>query len=511
LFFRERPLAPVPIGRTIGPVSLDIADPAAVGWRTEPSQPDARPVSARRRSGRGRVPARIRLLVFAAVVVTLGLVALLTVEIRDERDGLAAIGDRAGPAVVATSDLYFALNDMDAQIANVLLVAEAQKLGFTRAQALDIYEQRRQQVDRDLEQAAQNATDPASKRAIEAVLDSLGRYEALAAQTILLDQQINHPAGHPTAATLARYRQTTDLLKGELLPAAQRLTDQHAQELEATYQTQRARTRSTRTAAVAVGATLLAILLALQIYLTRRFRRLLNPALVGATVLAAVGTLLYVGLLSDEAEHLWVAKKDAFDSIVALTRARAVSYDANADESRYLVDPDRAGQYQQAFLDKSQQLVTLTGATLTTWDRDLAAALAAYQRDQHTIGWTGYLGTEFRNITFTGERAQAETTVLRYQTYQLDDRRIRAMTTAGQLNDAIAFCTSYAPGASNYAFDQYDQALAGLIATNQHAFDQAINDGQHELGGKDVVLWVGAVAVLALLVAGAWPRLREYR
>ena len=48
-----------------------------------------------------------------------------------------------------------------------------------------------------------------------------------------------------------------------------------------------------------------------------------------------------------------MAKSEAFDSIVALSQARAVSDDANADESRYLVDPARAGQYQQAFEDKS--------------------------------------------------------------------------------------------------------------------------------------------------------------
>jgi hypothetical protein len=496
---------------TIDRVSTDILAPVAVRQPSGPGRRGPRPARTVRRSSLARPPARIRLLVSAAALLTLGLVTLLTVQIADQRDGLAAIGDRAGPEVVATSDLYFALNDMDAQLANVLLVGDAQNLGFTRAQALDIYERRRQQVDRDLRQAAQNATDPESQRTIEAVLDSLGRYEASAAQTILLDQQTSHSAGHPTAATLDRYRQTTDLLKNELLPAAHRLTDEHAQALEATYQIQRATTVSTRTAVIAVGTTLLVTLLVLQIYLTRRFRRLINPALAAATVLATVGTLLGIGLLASEAGHLRAAKKDAFDSILALTQARAVSYDANADESRYLVDPDRAGRYQQAFLDKSQQLVTLPGATLTTWDQDMATALQAYQRDNRDIGWTGFLGTEFRNITFTGERGQAEVTLLRYQTYQVDDRRIRAMVAAGQLSDAIAFCTSYTPGASNYAFDQYDQALAALIAINQHAFDQAIIDGQRELNGQMAELWLGTAAILALLVVGVWPRLREYR
>jgi hypothetical protein len=228
-------------------------------------------------------------------------------------------------------------------------------------------------------------------------------------------------------------------------------------------------------------------------------------------VLATVGVAMSVGLFTSESNHLRVAKKDAFTSILALTQARAVSYDANADESRYLVDPDRADQYQQAFLAKSQQLVDLTSATLANWDQRLGDAIQAYQRDNNDVGWGGFFGTEFRNITFVGERAEAENALLRYQAYQLDDRRIRALATSGNLAGAIAFCTSYAPGDSNYAFDQYDRALAALIATNQHAFDQAVGDGKSELGGWTVSLWIGCVLLLALLWAGVWPRLAEYQ
>jgi hypothetical protein len=444
-------------------------------------------------------------------LAAVALSVLLSVEIRHEQDGLVAIGHRAGPEAVATSDLSFGLSDMDAQVANVLLVGDQNNLGITRAQALRIYDQRRQQVDHDVRQAAAVATDPATQRAIDDVLDRLGSYEALAAQTILLDQQTPHPAGHPSAATLARYRQATDLLNTQLLPAALQLTDRHAETLEATYQAQRGRIASERVLVIVVGAILVGILLALQLHLARRFRRLLNPAVAVATVLAVVGVALSVGLLSSEASHLRVAKKDAFDSILALIQARAISYDANADESRYLLDPDRADQYQQAFLTRSQQLVALPGATLATWDRDFAAALAAYQRNHDDVGWTGLFGTEFRNITFTGERASAHTTLLRYQTYQLDDRRIRGLATTGHLDDAIALCTSFAPGGSNDAFDRYDQSLAGLIAINQRAFDQAIAGGQGNLGGRTVAAWIGCAVVLALVAIGLRPRLAEYR
>jgi hypothetical protein len=475
-----------------------------------PGRPRRQPATTPRRWRRS-TPTWLRALAAAAAAATVALVALLVLDIGQQDRNLRVIGDQAAPEVAAAGDLYFALNDMDAQVANVLLVGSEQGLGFTRDQALTIYEQRRRQADSDLQQAAAAATDPGTQQAIRDVLDQLGRYEALAAQAILLDGQQSHPAGHPPATALASYRQATDLLASALLPAAQALTDRNARALEDTYQSQRGATLTVRTWVVVTGAVLLAVLVVLQLYLYRRFRRILNPALILATLLALGLTVSGAGLLGGEAEHLRVAKKDAFDSILALTQARAVSYDANADESRYLVDPDRAARYQQAFLAKSQRLVTLPDAAISNYDAELDSALRAYRTDPGTVGWQGFYGTEFRNITFTGERQAAETTLARYQTYQLDDRHIRQLATSGQTRDAIAFCTSYAPGASNYAFDQYDKALAALIAINQNAFTAAIDDGRHDLRGWSFIPWLAGLAILALTVGGVVPRITEYR
>jgi hypothetical protein len=457
------------------------------------------------------VPARIWLLAGSAALLTVALATLLLAETAAEHDGLHAIGDQAGPEVVASSDLYFALNDMDAQVANVLLVGNASDLGFTRTDAIGIYERRRQRVDRDLRLAAAASTDQATTQTLDTVIDDLGQYEEDAARTLLLDQENPHPPGLPTPVGLAQYRQTTDLLRTQLLPAVSQLTDHHAAALEATYESDHARTQAAASWFLAIGATALVLLVALQVYLGRRFRRLLHPAVAAATVLAAVVVALGAGLLSGEAEHLRSAKKDAFDSILALTRARAVSYAANADESRYLVDPERAGQYQQAFLDKSEELVDLPDTTIGTYDAALATAIAAYRADNAAVGWNGFFGTEFRNITFLGERAAAESTLLRLQTYERDDRQIRALVAAGRLRDAVAFDTSYAPGESNYAFDQYDQALSRLIDINQSAFSQSVSDGFSDLDHTVPEVLAGGVVILLLVGAGIWPRLAEYR
>ena len=238
---------------------------------------------------------------------------------------------------------------------------------------------------------------------------------------------------------------------------------------------------------------------------------MLNPALVLASLVVALLTILGVRLFDTEAGHLRVAKKDAFDSVLALSRMRAVGYDANGDESRYLVDPARAGQYRRSFLDKSQQVLRLDGATLTTYDAGLAQAVTAYDADHGDLRFHGFFGVEFRNITFPGERAAAERTLTLYQAYERDDRRMRALAETGRLHEAIQFNTSYAPGSSNHDFDAYDTSLATLITINHDAFDSAIHDGEHALGGWDVIPPVAVALVVALLIAGVWPRLAEYR
>ena len=169
--------------------------------------------------------------------------------------------------------------------------------------------------------------------------------------------------------------------------------------------------------------------------------------------------------LSAEAGHLRVAKQDAFDSIIALTQARAVSYDANADESRYLVDPGRAAQYQQAFLVKSQQIADVGPVGIFGYDAALAADIRAYDADNAEVRFGGYLGAEFRNITFPGERAAAVRTLLAYQVYERDDRVLRALAKSN-LAAAVAFDIGTAASQSDWAFNRYDAALSSVIAIN---------------------------------------------
>jgi hypothetical protein len=369
--------------------------------------------------GSWSTPRRIKVGAAAAVALACCLAAAFVVVFGGLGGQFASIGGRDAPEVDAATGLYFSVNDMDAQVANILLVGNDVSLAADRSQDVAIYAGDRATADQDLQQATvTEAGDAAAEGELRSVLDRLGQYEALAADAILTDQAAGTAASAPgraPAASLTYYRQATDLMRTGILPQVGALTTVSASSLDARYQSGRA-TAGTGIVLVAVtGALLLAVLAVMQLYLFRRFRRLVNPALAAATLVGVVLVAVTAAGLSAESGHLKVAKQDAFDSIIALTQARAESYDANADESRYLVDPGRGAQYQQSFLSKSQELADVGNVGIFGYDAALAADIRAYSADNSDVAFGGYLGAEFRNITFTGERAAAVRTLLAYQ------------------------------------------------------------------------------------------------
>ena len=384
------------------------------------------------------------------------------------RGGFDVIGQQAAPQVKVASDLYFALSDLDAQAANVLLVGDS--VPQARTAALATYQQRRTQADADLEQAAADSDgDPRITRE----LDQLGNYEALVAQAFLLDQ--NSPEGKPSAAALVLYRQAEDSMV-TIVDSAQTLIDNNHTLLDNTYTAKRTDTVIARVWLILLGLLLLAALVALQSVLWKRQRRRTNPALLAATVLTLLLVVLGFGALSSASNQLYVAKSNAFDSIIALSQARSVSYDANADESRYLLDAQRTGQYKSDFLLRSS----------TVWQD---------------------LQTELNNITFPGEGPAAQRAVAAFQTYLGDDAHLRELN----LNSAIAFDIGTTPGNDDYDFSQYDNDLLTVIAINQGNFDIAVQNGQDAVSAW--TLWLPGIATLlivGLAGLGVWPRLAEY-
>jgi hypothetical protein len=459
-------------------------------------------------------PARLRAAVCALAVLAGVLAAVIATASGGVTGDFQTIGQRDTPEVTAATGLYFSLNDMDAQVANVLLVGNDTALASDRAQDMATYSSDRSAAGTDLQQAAVTAAgSPAAQRELRTVLNDIGQYEALAADAILTDQQSGGTAdrpGHTPATPLAYYRQATDLMRTGILPTVSTLTSVNSGELDGTYQTGQSGATTGIAVTVGVGLFLLVVLVAFQIYLAKRFRRIVNPALAAATVLALAVTIAAAVHLGAEKTHLTVAKVDAFDSVLALSQARAVSYDANADESRWLVDPGRAAEYQQAFQAESQRLASVGNVSIFGYDAALAADISAYDRNDNDVTFGGYLGAEFRNITFPGERAAAVRALLAYQVYERYDRELRATATTN-LPAAVAFDIGTSPGQSDWAFNRYSAALTSVIAINENAFTAAIGAGEGGGAWNGVLPAAAAALLLALVLLGVRPRLAEYR
>jgi hypothetical protein len=466
--------------------------------------------AALRRRFWASVPARLRLLRAATVLLAAALAALLLVAGVSALGTWSSVADRDAPRTTSAADLNLALNDMDAQAANILLAngdAGRGRLGTPYEKAVGFYGDARKEIGHDLRALAVAAQGSrADEKTVESLTDGFAEYQELIGRALEND---GHRGGR--SAALADYRRATDLLRIRLLPAARTLVSSNDAAFDAEYDSVRSTLSAQLVTVLALGALLLAVLGVLQWYLARSFRRILNPGVLGATVCALVSVILGAQLLSASADRLRVARHDAFDSVVALSRARAIAYDANADESRYLLDPQRRGRYEDAFLAKSQQLYGLKGATLATYDTDLATTWGAYRTDPHDLRFTGEFRRELDNVTFPGERAAAERTVETYAVYERDDRTVRALLESGKERQAVEFCMGWRPGTSNAHFGAWMAALDKVAGINRAHFTSSVRDGRSAV--TDLLPWAGGLLGAAMLLAalGLRPRLAEYR
>jgi hypothetical protein len=439
-------------------------------------------------------PALLRL--WLAGVAVLALLFFLAVRwgVHEHRRGMKAIGYDTAPSILAAQKIRTSLADMHSNAANVLLHPPGKG-----ERAMADYERRRLEATEAVLAAAGNVTYGEEERGpLRKLLDALGRYEASAAQAFLLHRRADEGFLEP-------HREADRIMSQEILPAADALDKVNRKELDAAYAGARRASLWAVLAVLAAGAALLGALAGVQAFLYRRMRRVVNPALAVATALT-LGFLAYVlATFAGQRQALRVAKEDAFESIHALWQARAEAYDANGDESRFLLDPQHADDYERGFRRKADRLLKPPDGTSG------ARVIEAVNEGQPPAGFEGYLADELRNVTFEGEREAAIATLTCFVRYVQIDGEIRRLERAGKHGEAVALCLGEKPGESNWAFARFDEALGQTLALNQKVFDETVERGLARLGPLD---WLGPLAALAaagLALAGVWPRLREYQ
>lgn len=463
-------------------------------------------------------PTRLKVWTALVAVLTAVLAVAAVSTVAGLRGGIGQIGGRSGPEVENTAALSGTLSDLDAQVANLLLAGKDPAFARTATAAAAQFSADQTAIDATLQSAISAAgSDTAAKNSVQSLLNGLAAYEGEVADVRLLESQSPGVAGRPDAAVLAEYDRATDLMRNTLLPAAGELISSNADALNDTYISQRASAEHTLWLLAVVGLLLVTALILFQVHLCRTFRRLFNPALAAATVVAIVFTVLGITLMSGEADKLTVAKVDAFNSVMALTQAQAVSSQANADESRYLVDPGRAAQYQQDFENESQQLLNLgSDVDYDTYQGALTTAVAAIPDPPPpftptNVRFGGYLGTELNNVTFDGEGPAAYAATRAYAAYEESDRTLRATAASGDLTGAITFDTGTGAGQSDGIYQAYLTKLRAVTTINENAFASSAASALGGLGAWTVLPIVAALLILGLCVLGVRPRLAEYQ
>lgn len=474
----------------------------------------------------GTTPARVWLLTSVCVVAVAGLFGSASLTLNQAREGLHVLGHEAGRQAMATTDLYFALADMDARMADVLLMGSEHDLGSGRQDALQRYEDSREQANEALLQAAllieddaedeveDGTEDEVEERNIRAVLDGMGSYERLAAEAQLANDEAQAPPGRVDEAALETYRRATRLMHTELMPKAFNLGLDSSAIVRENHEEGRSSVGTGRAWVMTAGGAAVVVLVLLQFYLRARFRRRFNVPLLAATVGAAVLTGGVALALDDSGEYQGEAKEGGLDAAMALSRAGAIATDMQADQSRYLLDPQRADNYQQVYLERAQQVLYRPADNLADYYEAVDEATLAYSElsgsEEPDLNTLGYLGKRAYDALLPGQEDALAEVLGAYGALQHQDRELRSAAEEGDLDRAVEVRMGVAHSEDG-VFRSYEQALAELTQLHEDAFDEGIERGEARLDPWTWLLPSGTVVLLVLVVLGVRPRLSEYR
>ena len=473
--------ASVPPGLTVATFRAGLARGAgAVAAAARPWRGGAAP-------GDYRSPFQARLRAARAAVVVLALLWLAAGfhGLNATASIVRTVGYDTAPSVSSAEAIRTGLAAANADYALAMLSDEG-----SDGAILSSMRRRLRAVRAALVDAAANITYGDEERGpIGTVLQGLGDYE----------QAVGRSIASAGDARRSLAFAADDLMHWTVLPAAATLERVNADHLAAAYGDY---LRGTPLAWLTVATLLLlAPLAAVQVDIARTARRLVNPGLAGATlVVASASAVVALRLLAAQGD-LRTAKVDAFDSVYALSTARALAADADAAESFALLaegDPARARRQRDS--------VDALAARLLPIDGEVAIRSAKAGRSPG-----GYLGDELANTTFPGEDAAATAAVRAWGTVLQADRALGAARQRGDGPGAVSVKSSAVPSGAQTAFMRFDAALGAVLAINQRAFAASISSAECDDAPLGALLAAGFVLAVAAAGFGIGRRLDDYR
>lgn len=403
------------------------------------------------------------------------------------------IGRDSSQSVLMAERLKNTVAGMDAFTANELLTQtnspDAQK-------AFEGYQGRyKDYTDRFIALAENITYDKAEREPIQSIQKDMGEYIRLlqTARTLKLKGD--------TAGMLIPYREAITLLDNKIIPTIDQLRNVNADQMQLQIRGDRAAARLF--GVILVGGLLIACLVTLQLFLVKKTNRQFNQLLLVATAIASLFLLHSTAALSRAASALAVARDDAFPSLKSMREARALSYRANADESRYLLDPANQQIHEDQFKQKVKTIMLLP-RDLTVDDINRKISNNA-KEDLKRV--TGLVAGAVNNITFKGEGPALVEALRAWQNYVDVDTKIRQKAQAGDRQGAISLCL----GESDAAYEKFKEALEKVQIINEEAMEAALKKSDASLAFFEAQAAIALLLVAILTQQGLKPRIKEYQ
>lgn len=409
-----------------------------------------------------------RLRLVLAVTVGAGLLAAVVggLEVMDQERTLDEIVTHRGPLAIAAGDVHRALADADATSAVALLGGSLES-----EELRDRYLEDIATANAALSTAAAGSPSPPSAELIAGLANHLPTYTGL-----LETARANNRQSLLVGA--AYMREASVLLRTKMLPAARQLHERETGQL-ADSQAEAVRWPVT---SLLLTAVLVLWLLAVQVYLRRLTRRLLNIGLLAATLLALTAGA-WLGLAGGiAAHHSAESRHNGSQQLEILAEARVAGVLALCDEALSLnIGGDGTGSDQ-----RFTELIT----GLTDQDGLLARARAAIGQPDSA--------SEVAEAT---DLAQRWLSVHREIAEQADLNYLQAISMMiGPDQDS----------ATNLAA-RFDHHIATAAAHATDRFDADVLAARTALSGAGLAVMVLGGAVIIAAIAGLVPRIREYR
>jgi len=425
--------------------------------------------------GRARIADRAnsapgRLTIFMAALAALGCLTGLAgvVGSAQRSDLIDAVANRSGPLAVQAQQLYRSLSDADATAAAAFLSSGSEPVALRERYQADI-------AAASASLAALSVTSERERGPVTEIAMSLPVYTGLV-ETARSYNRLNLPVGS------AYLREASGLMRERLLPAAKALYEIEIGNLA----NDRGGAASFPWLTLPLIMLTLAGLVATQVYLVRRTRRLVNVGLAAATA-AGVVLLLWVGLSwVGVAAQLSASDREGSAQVELIAGARVAALQARAGEALTLVARGSGAAFEEQF---TANMTALAG----------------------TDGRGGRLAEARRRATDPAVVNALGAATAAVSDWRAVHRQVRERDDGGQYPEAVTLAVGDDPAGAANAFNRVDGQLSAAIAAASRTFTERADAAGGALAASGVGWALLTLVLLTGLVLGLQQRIAEYR